>query len=80
LGAIQTNRAVGKAAKSHPCHILTFDSAENPPVLKNHQKTVKCSQVEKGDPANVSHAVSQMNRATNAKRQRLKRQLASEQA
>ena len=33
-----------------------------------------------GHPAHVSHAVSQMNRATNGKLQRRKRQLACEQA
>ena len=33
-----------------------------------------------GHPANVSHAVSQMNRATNGKLQRRKGQLACEQA
>jgi hypothetical protein len=37
-------------------------------------------RLQMGHPANLSHEVTQMNRATNGKLQRLKRQLASEQA
>jgi hypothetical protein len=37
-------------------------------------------RLQMGHPAHVSQAVSQMNRATNGKLQRLRRQLASDQA